>query len=133
MSGGNYLWGNCPGAIIQGQLSWGAQYSSWAIVRGAIFLGGNCPDTSLLITLSFEFQWYYLNPICLLIVLLALYGISIKKNLPTSDVGQKSRNSLILRVCSNVDSIQSWKRPPDVFYRKGVLRSFAKFTGKRLC
>ena len=27
LSGGNYLWGNYPGAIIQ----------------GAIFLGGNCP------------------------------------------------------------------------------------------
>ena len=60
----NYLWSNCPGAIIRGQSSRGqlsgGQYSSGAIilggncpgaiiqgaiVRGAIFLGGNCPDT----------------------------------------------------------------------------------------
>ena len=25
------------------------------------------------------------------------------------------------------------KQPPEVFYKKGVLRKFAKFTGKRLC
>ena len=25
------------------------------------------------------------------------------------------------------------KQPPDMFYKKGVLRCFAKFTGKRLC
>ena len=25
------------------------------------------------------------------------------------------------------------KQPPDVFYKKGVLKNFAKFTGKRLC
>ena len=25
------------------------------------------------------------------------------------------------------------KQPPEVFYRKGVLKNFAKFTGKHLC
>ena len=25
------------------------------------------------------------------------------------------------------------KQPPEVFYKKGILRNFAKFTGKRLC
>ena len=25
------------------------------------------------------------------------------------------------------------KQPPEVFYKKGVLRNFAKFTGKHLC
>ena len=25
------------------------------------------------------------------------------------------------------------KQPPEVFYEKGVLRNFAKFTGKNLC
>ena len=25
------------------------------------------------------------------------------------------------------------KQPPKVFYKKGVLRNFAKFTGKHLC
>ena len=25
------------------------------------------------------------------------------------------------------------KQPPEVFHKKGVLRNFAKFTGKRLC
>ena len=25
------------------------------------------------------------------------------------------------------------KHPPEVFYKKGVLRNFAKFTGKHLC
>ena len=25
------------------------------------------------------------------------------------------------------------KQPPDVFYKKGVLKNFAKFTGKHLC
>ena len=27
----------------------------------------------------------------------------------------------------------SQKQPPEVFYEKGVLRNFAKFTGKHLC
>ena len=25
------------------------------------------------------------------------------------------------------------KQPPEVFYKKGVLKNFAKFTGKNLC
>ena len=37
LSGGNYLWRNCPGAIIWGQLSRGNYL-------GAIFCGGNCPE-----------------------------------------------------------------------------------------
>ena len=37
LSGGSYLWGNCPGTVIQGR---------GTIVRGAIFLGGNCPGDS---------------------------------------------------------------------------------------
>ena len=42
LSGGNYLWGNCPVAIIQGQLSTG-QFSSGAIILGGNCAGGNCP------------------------------------------------------------------------------------------
>ena len=30
-------------------------------------------------------------------------------------------------------SIYNQKQPPEVFLRKGVLRNFAKFTGKHLC
>ena len=45
LPGGNYLWGNFPGTIIQGaiilgQLSGGGQFSSGAIIRGAIMQGG---------------------------------------------------------------------------------------------
>ena len=68
LSGGSYLWSNCPGATSQGQSSWGqlsgGQYSSRAIVQGVIIWGqssgsrcpgvivwggnfprGHCPDT----------------------------------------------------------------------------------------
>ena len=37
LSGGNYLWGNCPGAIIRAQLS------RRQLSQGTIILGGNCP------------------------------------------------------------------------------------------
>ena len=62
LPGSNYLWSNCPGAIIQDQssreqLSWG-QLSSGAIIREAIFIrsnclggnhpGGNCPGDNYL-------------------------------------------------------------------------------------
>ena len=40
LSGANYLWDNFPGAIIQRAIIRG-EFSSVAIVRGAIFLGGN--------------------------------------------------------------------------------------------
>ena len=54
LSGGNYLWDNCPEAIILGQLSngqlSGGQLSERAVVgggetliQGTIFLGGSCP------------------------------------------------------------------------------------------
>ena len=36
----------------------------------------------------------------------------------------------------NMDAIPSYndqKQPSEVFYEKGVLRNFAKFTGKHLC
>ena len=26
-----------------------------------------------------------------------------------------------------------WKQPPEVFYKKGALKNFSKFTGKLLC
>ena len=38
LSGGNYLWDNFQGAIIQGTIPRGGQFSSRAII-----LGGNCP------------------------------------------------------------------------------------------
>ena len=40
LSEANYLWDNFPGAIIQRAIIRG-EFSSVAIVRGAIFLGGN--------------------------------------------------------------------------------------------
>ena len=51
LSGGNYLWSNCPGAIIQGQsfrgqLSW-ALYSSGAIIRGTSFLWGQLSSRAI--------------------------------------------------------------------------------------
>ena len=44
LSGGNYLWGNFPGAIIQRTIS-GGQFSSAQFSLGAIILVGNCPGT----------------------------------------------------------------------------------------
>ena len=44
LSRGNYLWGNFPEAIIQGEII------RWANVRGVIFLRGNCPDTTIYIS-----------------------------------------------------------------------------------
>ena len=42
LSWSNYLWGNCPGAIIRGKSSKGA-ISRGEFSSGAIKLGGNCP------------------------------------------------------------------------------------------
>ena len=83
LSGGNFLWSNCPGAIICGQSSRGTiflggnyprgqlsggnfprgQLSSGVInleaiiqgiiIQGAIFLEGNCPDTIFCIEIAF--------------------------------------------------------------------------------
>ena len=37
--------------------------------------------------------------------------------------------------CENNNSMNSnnQKQPPEVFYKKGILKNFAKFTGKHLC
>ena len=35
------------------------------------------------------------------------------------------------QICTITYYVQ--KQPPEVFYKKGVLRNFAKFTGKHLC
>ena len=58
LSGSNYLWGNCLGAIIQGQSSKGqlsaggnfprGQLSGGQFSFGAIVLGGNCPGGNCL-------------------------------------------------------------------------------------
>ena len=63
LSGANYLWSNCPGAVIRGQSSrgqlsgGGGEYSSetivWGtIIQGIIFLGSNCPRNLLLVILG---------------------------------------------------------------------------------
>ena len=41
--------------------------------------------------------------------------------------------SLFLNQSGNQFSLYRQKQPPEVFYKKGVLRNFAKFTGKYLC
>ena len=36
----------------------------------------------------------------------------------------------------NIVELKTWlrqKQPPEVFYKKGVLKNFTKFTGKHLC
>ena len=41
-----------------------------------------------------------------------------------------------IRLCVKLSEISrcTWqKQPPEVFYKKGVLKNFAKFTGKHLC
>ena len=38
----------------------------------------------------------------------------------------------VFRVLSNTDFCVH-KQPPEVFYKKGVLKNFTKFTGKNLC
>ena len=46
------------------------------------------------------------------------------------------KNNLHVCVCLGPDyftSILSTKLPPDVFYKKGVRKNFAEFTGKHLC
>ena len=52
MSGGNYLWSNFPGPIIQGAIIRGKIFLGGGTIflegncpGGAIFLGGNCLDT----------------------------------------------------------------------------------------
>ena len=45
MLGGNYLWSNCPGAIIRGQSSRG-QISGGQYSAGAIIVEGNCPGVN---------------------------------------------------------------------------------------
>ena len=37
----------------------------------------------------------------------------------------------LLRIFSH--SLKKQKQPPEMFYKKGVLKNFAKFTGKHLC
>ena len=46
-------------------------------------------------------------------------------------IQQHARN--ITELPGSKHDIQIQKQPPEVFYKKGVLRNFAKFTGKSLC
>ena len=45
---------------------------------------------------------------------------------------QKCDNSEIVEEDTD-EGLLTRRSPPEVFYRKGVLRNFAKFTGKHLC
>ena len=60
-----------------------------------------------------------------LVTILRVVIISLKQAISTFNLPQKTRR------WKNISPLQ--KQPPEVFYEKGVLRTFAKFTGKHLC
>ena len=110
----NYLWSNCPGAIIRGQSSRGqlsrGQYSS-----GAIILGGNCPGA-------------------------IIQGAIIQGPIVR---GQFSLGAIV-RTQEDFTNIwqgmweiwETWKARssrPQMFFKIGVLKNVAIFTGKNLC
>ena len=55
--------------------------------------------------------------------------------LRTASLGSNFTGSYVKKECTqaSVDKEILQKQPPDVFCKKGVLRNFAKFTGKHLC
>ena len=55
--------------------------------------------------------------------------------LRTASLGSNFTGSYVKkeRTQASVDKEILQKQPPDVFCKKGVLRNFAKFTGKHLC
>ena len=67
----------------------------------------NCSNTAVWLSLLLRWWWYKIN-----------YNDELFGGMAT---WEKSRKSY------------SQKRLPDVFYKKGVLKNFAKFIGKHLC
>ena len=50
-----------------------------------------------------------------------------------SDLYLQAKNSISRCEKPTFDTSQLQKQPPEVFYKKGVLKYFTKFTGKHLC